>query len=109
VAWRITGSPFAGARGGARGLGVWGAVFGLSMALGPVLGGALVATVGWRGIFWVNIPVGIAAIVLTALVVPESRAARPRRVDPVGQVLIIAILPSLTYPIIHGPPLSRAS
>ncbi|MGH3417997.1 MAG: MFS transporter [Streptosporangiaceae bacterium] len=49
------------------------------MALGPVVGGALVDSVGWRGIFWVNIPVGIAAIVLTALFVPESRAARHRR------------------------------
>jgi MFS family permease len=63
----------------------------------------LVATVGWRGIFWVNIPVGIAAIVATALVVPESRAAHARRVDPVGQVLIIAMLASLTYAIIEGP------
>jgi MFS family permease len=73
------------------------------MALGPVLGGALVASAGWRGIFWVNIPVGIAAIVLTAVVVPESRAARSRRPDPVGQVLIIVMLASLTYAIIEGP------
>src|SRR5262249_4326441 len=81
----------------------WGAVFGLSMALGPVVGGVLVASVGWRGIFWVNIPVGIAAIVATALVVPESRAAHGRRMDPVGQVLIILMLASLTYAIIEGP------
>ena len=46
-------------------------------------------SVGWRGIFWVNIPVGVAAIILTALFVPESRAPRARRVDPVGQVLVI--------------------
>src|SRR4029077_8643351 len=68
----------------ARAIGVWGGVFGLSVALGPVVGGALVDSIGWRGIFWVNIPVGIAAIVLTALFVPESRAARHRRPDPVG-------------------------
>ena len=49
-------------------------------------GGALVTSVGWRGIFWVNIPVGVAAIILTALFVPESRAPRARRLDPVGQV-----------------------
>ena len=54
---------------------------------GPVLGGALVDAVGWRGMFWVNMPVGVAAIVLTALFVPESRAPRPRRLDPVGQML----------------------
>jgi MFS family permease len=63
-------------------------VFGLSMAMGPVLGGALVEAAGWRGVFWVNIPVGIAALVLTAVFVPESKAPRPRRLDPVGQLLV---------------------
>jgi EmrB/QacA subfamily drug resistance transporter len=87
----------------ARAIGVWGAAIGVSLALGPVVGGLLIASVGWRGIFWVNIPVGVAAIVLTALFVPESRAARPRRVDPVGQVLVIVTLASVTYAIIEGP------
>src|SRR6516225_8002010 len=74
VAMSIIANTFTDDRERARALGVWGAVFGLGMALGPVLGGVLVTTVGWRGIFWVNIPVGIAAIVATALAVPESRA-----------------------------------
>jgi EmrB/QacA subfamily drug resistance transporter len=87
----------------ARAIGVWGAVFGASLALGPVAGGALVASVGWRGIFWVNIPIGVAAIILTALFVPESRAARARRLDPVGQTLIVVLLATLTYAIIEGP------
>jgi EmrB/QacA subfamily drug resistance transporter len=87
----------------ARAIGIWGAVFGISMALGPVAGGALVTSVGWRGIFWVNIPVGVAAIILTALFVPESRAPHPRRLDPVGQLLVIVLLASLTYGIIEGP------
>jgi EmrB/QacA subfamily drug resistance transporter len=103
VALSIIANTFTDDRERARALGIWGAVFGLSMALGPVVGGVLVATVGWRGIFWVNIPVGIAAIVATALAVPESRAAHGRRVDPVGQVLIIITLASLTYAIIEGP------
>jgi EmrB/QacA subfamily drug resistance transporter len=103
VALSIIANTFTDDRERARALGMWGAVFGLSMALGPVVGGVLVATVGWRGIFWVNIPVGIAAIVATALAVPESRAAHARRVDPVGQVLIIVTLASLTYAIIEGP------
>jgi EmrB/QacA subfamily drug resistance transporter len=93
----------------ARAIGVWGGVFGLSMAMGPVLGGALVDSVGWRGVFWVNIPIGIAAIALTALFVPESRAARARRPDPFGQTLIIALLGSLTYAIIEGPSYGWAS
>jgi EmrB/QacA subfamily drug resistance transporter len=87
----------------ARAIGIWGGAYGLSMACGPVLGGVLVDTVGWRGTFWVNIPVGIAAIACTARFVPESRAPKPRRPDPVGQALIIVLLGSLTYAIIEGP------
>ena len=87
----------------ARAIGVWDGVFGLSMALGPVLGGVLVGSVGWRGIFWANIPVGLAAVSLTALFVPDSRAARVRRPDPVGQLLVIVMLGSLAYAIIQGP------
>ena len=72
------------------------------MAVGPVLGGALVGWAGWRSIFWINVPVGVAAIVLTAVFVPESRAPRPRRIDPVGQLLVIVLLAGLTYGIIEG-------
>src|ERR1700750_2857284 len=89
----------------AKAIGAWGRVFGLSRGLGPIIGGALVDSVGWRGVFWVNIPVGVAAIILTALFVPESRATRYRRPDPVGQVLVIVLLASLTYAIIEGPAL----
>ena len=109
VALSIIANTFTGSRERARAIGVWGAVFGVSMALGPVIGGVLVASVGWRGIFWVNIPVGIAVIILTVFVVPESRAAHARRVDPVGQVLIIVMLASLTYAIIEGPRLGWGS
>jgi EmrB/QacA subfamily drug resistance transporter len=103
VAMSIITNTFTDPGERARAIGVWGGVFGLSLALGPVAGGALVDSVGWRGIFWVNIPVGIAAIVLTALFVPESRAERARRPDPLGQVIIIVLLASLTYAIIEGP------
>ena len=103
VAMSIITNTFTKPSERARAIGVWGGVFGLSMAMGPVVGGALVDSVGWRGVFWVNIPVGIAAIVFTALFVPESKAARARRPDPIGQVLIIAMLGSLTYGIIEGP------
>ncbi|HUL26384.1 MAG TPA: DHA2 family efflux MFS transporter permease subunit [Streptosporangiaceae bacterium] len=103
VAVSIITNTFTDPRERARAIGIWGGVFGLSIAAGPVLGGLLVAGVGWRAIFWVNIPVGLAAIVLTALFVPESRAAHPRRPDPAGQLLVIAALASLTYAIIEGP------
>jgi EmrB/QacA subfamily drug resistance transporter len=93
----------------ARAIGVWGAVVGISLALGPIVGGALTETVGWRAIFWINVPIGLAAIVLTALFVPESRAARARRVDPVGQLLVIVALAAVTYAIIEGPKASWVS
>jgi MFS family permease len=67
-----------------------------------VLGGFLVSAISWRVVFVVNLPVGLAAIVLAARFVPESRAPRPRRIDPVGQVLVIAALGTLTYAIIEG-------
>ena len=103
VAMSIITNTFTDPAERARAIGMWGAVFGISMALGPIAGGALVTSVGWRGIFWVNIPVGVAAIILTALFVPESRAPRARRVDPVGQALVIVLLAALTYGIIEGP------
>jgi EmrB/QacA subfamily drug resistance transporter len=103
VAMSIIVNTFTDPRERARAIGIWGGTVGLSLALGPVVGGVLIASVGWRGIFWVNIPVGVAAIVLTALFVPESRAPHPRRFDPVGQLLVIVTLASLIYAIIEGP------
>ena len=82
VAMSIIRNVFTDPRERAQAIGVWGGVVGISMALGPVVGGALTDAAGWRSIFWINVPIGILAIVLVARVVPESRAARPRRLDP---------------------------
>jgi EmrB/QacA subfamily drug resistance transporter len=103
VAMSIIRNVFDDPRERAQAIGAWGAVFGLSMALGPVVGGALVDSVGWRSVFFVNVPIGVIAFVLTTLFVPRSRAARARRLDPVGQVLVIVALASLTYAIIDAP------
>jgi EmrB/QacA subfamily drug resistance transporter len=103
VAMSIIVNTFTDRADRARAIGIWGGTFGVSLALGPVIGGALIASVGWRGIFWVNIPVGVVAIAATALFVPESRAPHARRVDPVGQILVIVTLASLIYAIIEGP------
>ena len=103
VAMSIITNIFPQPRERAQAIGVWGAVVGLSMALGPVVGGALVDSVGWRSIFWLNVPVGLLAVVLTALFVPESRAAVARAVDVVGQLLVMVVLATLTYGIIEGP------
>src|SRR5580692_3717602 len=103
VALSIVSNTFTEPRARARALGVWGAVFGISLALGPVVGGVLVTSISWRAIFWINIPIGVAAIILTQLFVPESKAATARRFDPWGQSLIIVLLGTLTYGVIEGP------
>ncbi|MFD9214199.1 MFS transporter [Streptomyces sp. NPDC059544] len=103
VAMSIITNTFTDPRERARAIGAWGAVVGISMAAGPVVGGLLVETVGWRSIFWINVPVGLTALLLTWRYVPESRAPKPRRADPVGQLLVITLLGSLTYAIIEAP------
>ncbi|WP_093800930.1 MFS transporter [Streptomyces sp. Wb2n-11] len=103
VAMSIITNTFTEPRERARAIGVWGGVVGISMAAGPLVGGLLVDSVGWRAIFWVNLPVGLAALLLTVRYVPESRAPKARRPDPVGQLLIVALLGSLTYAIIEAP------
>jgi EmrB/QacA subfamily drug resistance transporter len=102
VAMSIIRNVFEDPRERAQAIGVWGGVVGISLALGPVVGGALVSSSGWQSVFLVNLPVGVLALALTALFVPESRAPHPRRIDPVGQALVIAGLASLTYAIIEG-------
>ena len=109
VAMSIITNTFTDPRERAQAIGVWGAVFGVSMALGPILGGTLVSFVDWRAIFWVNIPVGLIAILLTLRFIPESKAPRPRRFDPVGQALVLVMLASVTYGIIEGPNLGWTS
>ncbi len=108
VAMSIIRNTFEDPRERAQAIGIWGAVVGLSMAVGPVLGGVLVG-LSWRAVFLVNIPIGLAAIALTARFVPESRAPRPRRPDPVGQALVILALATLTSAIIEGPRLGWGS
>ena len=103
VALGIITNTFADPKERARAFGVWGAVAGAALAVGPLLGGALTQSVGWRSIFWINLPIGAAAMVLAARYVPESKAARARRVDPVGQGLVFAALACLTYAVIEGP------
>ncbi|MFI5972521.1 MFS transporter [Streptomyces sp. NPDC051452] len=87
----------------AQAIGVWASVFGLSMAVGPVTGGALVAALGWRALFWINAPVIVAALVLSAVFVPESRAPRARRPDLPGQVLLTVVIGAWVGILIEGP------
>jgi EmrB/QacA subfamily drug resistance transporter len=102
VAMSIIVNTFLDPKERARAVGIWGAAFGVAMAAGPLLGGLLVESVGWRSIFWVNIPLGALALALTTRFVGESRAEQPRRFDLVAQGLFIAALFALTSTVIDG-------
>jgi EmrB/QacA subfamily drug resistance transporter len=103
VAMSIIRNTFTDSRERARAIGIWGAVTGIALAMGPILGGLLVQSVGWRSIFWVNIPIAALAVVLATAFIPESRAKTPRRFDPLGQLLVLGVLACVTYAIIEGP------
>jgi EmrB/QacA subfamily drug resistance transporter len=103
VAMSIVVNVFTDLKERARAIGVWGAVFGFSLALGPVVGGALTQSLGWRSIFWFHVPIGMLAIVATTRLVPESRAPKVRRFDGVGQGFVLVGLAALIFGIIEGP------
>jgi EmrB/QacA subfamily drug resistance transporter len=103
VALSIIANAFPERKARAHAVGVWGAVAGVSLAIGPLIGGALTEAIGWRSIFWINLPIGLIAVVLAARFVPESKAPRARAFDPIGQLLIFLGLASLTSAVIEGP------
>ena len=91
-------------RGKDRGVafGVWGAITGVSTALGPVLGGVITTDWSWRGIFLVNVPIGVLAVALTAWRVEESKSPHPTPPDWTGFVLLTTGLVSLVYGLIRA-------
>jgi EmrB/QacA subfamily drug resistance transporter len=103
VAMSIITQVFTGRVERARAIGVWGGVVGISMALGPIVGGALIQVVDWRAVFWINLPICALAIVLTAIFVPQSKSATMRDVDPIGQALGMAFLFGVVFVLIEGP------
>jgi EmrB/QacA subfamily drug resistance transporter len=82
--------------------GIWGAVTGVATGLGPVLGGVITTGISWRGIFLVNLPVGIAALVVTRSRVDESKTPHAARPDWAGFVTLTAGLVSLVYGLIRA-------
>ena len=105
VALSIISQVFTGPVERARAIGIWGAVVGISMALGPTVGGLLIHLISWRAVFWINLPICLAAIVLTAIFVPETRSATMRNIDPVGQLLAVVFLFGAVFTLIEGPAL----
>ncbi|MFJ8825328.1 MFS transporter [Streptomyces sp. NPDC102467] len=84
----------------ARAIAIWTVGGAVAVAAGPVLGGALTATVGWRWIFFVNLPAGLLALVLLTRVPASPRL--PARLDIVGQVTAVSAMGGLTYGVIEG-------
>ncbi|WP_331768954.1 DHA2 family efflux MFS transporter permease subunit (plasmid) [Embleya sp. NBC_00888] len=83
-------------------LGVWGAVAGVATIAGPTLGGLVVSTVGWRWIFFVNVPVGVAVLAMAVALVPDARYGARRKLDIVGVVLATATLACATFALTEG-------
>lgn len=82
-------------------IGIWGGVNGLGIAVGPIVGGAVVSGLDWSAIFWLNVPIGAIALVLSVFCLPES-AGRQSRFDSWGVLLATAFFLSLTWAIVNG-------
>jgi EmrB/QacA subfamily drug resistance transporter len=82
-------------------IGIWGGISGLGVAVGPVVGGAVVDGLNWQWIFWLNVPVGVVAVLLAARVLSESRGTA-KRLDLIGLVLATAGVLSIVWGVVHG-------
>jgi EmrB/QacA subfamily drug resistance transporter len=82
--------------------GVWGAVAGVATIAGPTLGGLLVTAFDWRYIFFVNVPIGAAVLVLTIIIIPDLRLGRRHRIDVPGVLLASAALLAICYGLVEG-------
>jgi len=99
----IIANTFTEKRSRAKALGYWSATTGVSTAAGPLIGGILIESLGWRSVFWVNVPVG-ALVYFGTRSIPESRRiGRPRPFDLPGQFAMIVTITSLTVALITGP------
>lgn len=86
----------------AQAIGLWAGVSALALAAGPIVGGLLVDSLGWQSVFFLNVPIGILAMVVAVKVVKESSSPAGRTLDLPGQFLMMAWLAALTYALIEG-------
>ena len=82
--------------------GLYGAVIGGAVAIGPLIGGAITSGIGWRWIFFVNVPIGVVAVIITIAKIAESKDQRTRRIDWVGFVTFSASLFCLVFALVRG-------
>jgi EmrB/QacA subfamily drug resistance transporter len=99
----ILNNVFTNPRERATAIGIWSAVSGIAIAIGPVTGGALLRHFSWSWVFYISVPVAVIALVLGRLLLPESRDPNAGRFDPLGALLSIAGITLLTWSIIEAP------
>jgi EmrB/QacA subfamily drug resistance transporter len=109
VGLSIVSTVFVERNARARAFGVWSGAVGLGMASGPVAGGILVQTWGWRSVFWASVPLAVAAAVAARAFIPESKSKAYYRPDVAGQALVLLLLTSLVFTIIESPRLGPGS
>ena len=85
-----------------RAIGVWAATSGFALAAGPVIGGVIVGAWNWRGIFWFNLVFGLAALIVAAVILPESADPTAARVDTAGTLLGAGALATFVFAIIDA-------
>jgi len=85
-----------------KAIGIWGAMNGVGVALGPILGGILIEQFNWNAIFFINVPIVAVALVAGQFLVPDSRDPRPRRLDGPGTILSALTLSVLVFGLIKG-------
>jgi MFS family permease len=83
-------------------VGMWGAITGIAVAFGPVIGGAIVQGLAWQWVFWVNVPIGLVLVTLGGRRLPESRGPA-RRLDPTGLLLATGAIFAVTDALLRGP------
>src|SRR3954451_15888997 len=102
VSLALIAQEFAAGRERGTAMGIYGATIGAAVAVGPLIGGALVDSLGWQSIFWVNVPVGLAAIVITQRKLAESRDPNATGVDRLGVATFSLALFALVLALVRG-------
>lgn len=87
----------------AKAIGIWAAASGAGIAVGPIAGGLLMREFSWASVFWINVPLLVAAVAGTLHLVPQSRDPRAGRLDPLGAMLSVAAVSLVTYAVIEAP------
>jgi DHA2 family methylenomycin A resistance protein-like MFS transporter len=98
----VLAAAFPEPRARTRAISIWSGISGIALAAGPLTGGFLIQAAGWQSIFFVNLPIGLAALLLGLPILMESRNPAARRLDLPGQILAIGALSAVTYGLIEG-------